>query len=182
MDGQSPPEVVRSVQDFVRALRFPLASPREIALFAAGTLTLFLVIWLAAVLTERLRRNRRIDLPAGDPEQHRTDFRVPILHEEIEFLPEGTPWTLPAWIRDLSAGGLTLRIDLTRPPAGLVRIRFPDEPDLGTLQAKVVRSESDRTGRHCDLHCRFWNLTLAQEQRLMRRVVARERQFLHAWR
>ncbi len=173
---ETSPKTVQSMEDFVRALRFPQSSPREIALYGFATLAFFLILWLIAYLMERRHSQQTLPTTPESPD-HRANFRVP-LSAEIEVLPEGVLWSLPARLSDLSAGGATFKVESTLLPSGRLRIRFPDEPGLGELQVKIVRSESIRARRRHYLHCKFLDPTLAQVQRLSRRVMLRGRQIL----
>ncbi len=178
---EAPLETVRSTEDFVRALRFPVATPGEIALCISGALAFFLLIWLIADLTER--RRRRQALPAAleppelleTPDRRRADFRVP-MSKEIEIHPEGTPWLLPGKLTELSAGGGSFRTERPPPSSGVLRIRFPEQPGLGALDAEVVRKESHPARHRHYLHFRFLGPSRAQYQSLLRWVTSRRHQ------
>ncbi len=170
-------QAVHSVEVFVHALRFPKPELWEVAACVGGALGIYILLRLFSALT--LRSLALPPGPSGNPDQHRANYRVPI-HTEVEISWEGAPMSFPGRASELSAGGATLHIEKVRPVSSLLSVRFPEDKALGELKAQVIQAESSKSLRRHTLHCLFLAPTPAQEQHLLHKVAAREREMILA--
>ena len=183
MEGRSPGQdtgTVQGMDDFVRALRFPEPTFRDLAWFLSGVLILALVIWISWRMTRKSRPAPLLEppssLPASDVDAHhrRDSARAP-MHLEAEVFLQGFPLPFHGWICDLSAGGTSLILERIPLPQDRLRIRFPDAEGTVDLDAEVLRSEAAHWSHRHYLHCRFLDPTEEQAHRIQRIVDVRKR-------